>query len=117
MQDKRTLSRIPAKLIADCARCVNEKFAAEHFISFTKDISLEGARLVASKKIKPGENLLVSLDIPNLFIPLLVYGEIVWTDIMKKEDSSAAGFSEAGIRFLKIDPSDAEKLEEFLSSE
>jgi len=104
--DKRLSRRLSARITANCSVNREPSPLPSYFLSVTKDISPKGARIVSSGEIKAGECLGVGLELPTSFIPLLAYCEVVWA---KKEGS----LSEAGIKFLKIDVPDAQKLTEF----
>lgn len=112
--ERRLSARIPAKIIANCTRSSSGTTVKEYFISFTKDLSLKGARLVANKGIRPGEHLALGLEVPTNFIPLLAYSEVIWVKEYCMIDERKQEIIEAGIKFTHVDPSEAKKLKDFL---
>lgn len=93
-----------------------ETYVPDYFISFTKDLSFKGARIVSSKDVKPGDQFTVTLEIPTSFIPILTFSEAVWVrkaDIAK-DNKNLKGANEVGIKFLKIEDADIKKLENFI---
>lgn len=111
-QNRRFFKRIPSKVITNCMLKQNSQNAV-YFLSFTKDISVSGARLVTNKKVNSGACLELGLEIPTNFMPILVYARVVWEkDINDKEEIQR--ISEAGVEFLSIGIADKEKLKAFL---
>ncbi len=77
IKERRILKRAPVKIIANCA--INRDISApDEFFAFTKDISSQGAHLIVSKEIDADQRLRVRLEMPDYFIPLLTYSEVVW---------------------------------------
>lgn len=112
IEERRILKRAPVKIIANCA--INRDISApDEFLAFTKDISSQGAHLIVSKEIDADQRLRVRLEMPDYFIPLLTYSEVVWrkkVDLLKDKNKI---FLEVGIKFLNMDKIDNEKLENF----
>jgi len=115
MQEERRLSkRISAKVITNCIKSGTETQTIDHFLSFTKDISLQGACLITSKEMQQGERIAVVLELPTYFMPVLVYGEVAWARDTSKLGISLRHLTEAGVRFLRMEEFDNKKLEDFL---
>ena len=111
--DKRVSKRKAVKIVVHCVQN-GSSFFPEHFISFTYDLSLDGARLVLPRETKIGNFITMAMEIPVYFIPLLVYGKVIW---IKKPDAFRGhinNFIEAGISFVKVESSDFIRLEDFL---
>ncbi|MDO8661879.1 MAG: PilZ domain-containing protein [Candidatus Omnitrophota bacterium] len=102
-EEKRSSKRIATKVIVHCRKESDKQYMPDYFVSFTKDLSSEGARIVASREIKPRDKFTASLELPTLFLPVLTFSEAVWV----KEP-------EVGIKFIKVEEADNEKLKSFL---
>ena len=81
--EKRGSKRIGTKVVVNCMKTNDERYVPDHFLSFTKDLSSHGARIVSSKEIRPKDQLVLTLEIPTSFIPVLTFSEAVW---VKKSD-------------------------------
>jgi hypothetical protein len=112
--ERRGFKRVAAKIIAHCSRRRSGTNLAERFLSFTKDLSLKGAHLVVNRDVRIGEHFTVGLEAPTSFIPILAYGEVVWLKGAGLDRGRRSDAVEAGIKFLKLDLSDAQKINEFL---
>lgn len=111
--DKRISKRKAVKVVVHCAQN-GSSFFPEHFVSFTFDLSLQGARLVLPRETKIGNCITMAMEVPVYFIPLLFYGKVVWikkTDGLKGQINN---FIEAGVKFINIEASDSARLENFL---
>lgn len=111
--DKRNISRKEVKVVVHCVQN-GSSFFPEHFVSFTFDLSLQGARLVLPRETKIGNCITMAMEVPAYFIPLLIYGKVVW---IKKADGLRGqinNFIEAGIKFINIESTDLARLEDFL---
>lgn len=106
--EKRTVARVGVSFPANCVKSSEECYPREYLPSIAKDLSREGAHLVASPEFKVGERVTLVLEIPHYFLPLLVYGEIKWM-------REAEGYLEAGVKFAAMSPADLRKLDEFIS--
>jgi hypothetical protein len=115
-EEKRGTKRIGTKVIVNGMKTNDQYCVPDHFLSFTKDLSCQGARIICSKDIKPKDQFVLTLEIPTSFIPVLTFSEAVW--VRKTDDSRGKKEStkniEAGVRFLKLEPWDSEKLKRFL---
>lgn len=114
--EKRNSKRIETKVIVHCMKNSEQGYVPDRFISFTRDLSPHGARIIVSKDIKPGDQFTATLEIPTSFIPLLTFSEAVWARSADRLElgTKSKDMLEAGIRFLKIETPDAEKLKSFL---
>lgn len=113
-EEKRNFNRVSTKVIVHCRKDVENSFAPDYFLSFTKDISNQGARLVVPKEIKPGEHFIATLELPTSFIPVLTFSEAMWASKRGEGANIQEPQEEVGIKFLKMDQPDAEKLKSFI---
>ena len=118
-EDKRGFKRIRTKVIVNGMKTNDQYRVPEHFLSFTTDLSCQGARIICAKDIKPNDQLVLTLEIPTSFIPVLTFSEAIW---VKKVDGSCKDRKgnktavEAGVKFLKVEPWDSKKLKKFLET-
>ncbi len=111
--DKRVSKRKTVKVVVHCVQNGNS-FFPEHFVSFTFDLSLQGARLVLPRETKIGNCITMAMEVPVYFFPLLVYGKVVWIKKTEGLKGQISNFIEAGIKFVNVETSDFAKLEDFL---
>jgi len=109
--ERRIFKRMPVEFKAHCIRN-SQGTSQEYFLSFAKDISLNGMRLISSKAVGIGERLTMALEIPIYFLPLLLYGEIAWI----KNAAETRNNLESGVKFFKMEPIDNKRLKKYLSS-
>ncbi len=102
-EEKRNSKRVATKIIVHCMKSSDTQYMPDYFLSFTKDLCNEGACIIASREIRPGEQFTATLELPTLFLPVLTFSEAVWVKN-----------SEVGIKFIKVEESDNEKLKDFL---
>jgi len=115
-EEKRVSKRIGTKVILNCMKTNDEQCVPDHFLSFTKDLSCQGARIICPKDIKPKDQFILTLEIPTSFFPVLSFSEAVWVRKADRPDGKEETRKsvEAGIRFLRLEPWDSEKLKSFL---
>jgi len=109
--ERRGSKRVLVEFKAHCIRNL-QGTSHEYFLSFAKDISLQGIRLTSSKPARPGERITLALEVPIYFIPLLLYGEVGW---LRHKDGINNNV-ECGMRFFKMEPVDYKRLKNYLSS-
>ena len=114
--ERRNNERLSVKIVAHCTRQQHGLSPAEHFLSFTKDLTVGGARLIVAEDVGSGDPLSMSLEIPTAFIPALVYGKVIWAQGMVIWGERFHSFTEAGVQFLDMNAQDTEKLGQFIES-
>lgn len=112
--ERRAFVRIPVKVVANCVRSTAGERVPDHFISYTKDISSQGARIILSKNVESGNTITLALELPTSFIPVLIHGEVVWAQAVIVWSDHCHSFTEAGIKFVDMQNMDAEKMQSFL---
>lgn len=115
-RERRDYLRIPVKVVANCMRCKSGERIPEHFISFTKDISVQGARIILSKNVEAGSTVTLGLEVPTSFIPVLVHSQVMWAQSVMIWGEGCHSFSEAGVRFVELNEFDEERLTAFLKN-
>lgn len=113
-EEKRAFCRIPVKVVTNCMRSTAGERVPDHFISYTKDISSQGARIILSKNVESGNTITLALELPTSFIPALIHGEVVWAQAVIVWSDHCHSFTEAGIKFVDMQAMDGEKLQSFL---
>lgn len=116
IKEKRAHKRIAVKIVGNCLWHSQESSFLGHDICYTKNITSHGARLVSSREIEPGDIFTVKLEIPTFLIPVSIHSEVVWAQAMAVWSDKIHAFTEAGIKFLSLEPLDREKLKSFLKS-
>lgn len=114
-KERRARERIPVKVVGHCTRSKPGTGPPQHFVSFTKDMSADGARVVLAQDVSTGDTLTVALEIPTSFIPALVYSSVVWAQGVVVWGDTMHSFTEAGIKFLDMRPVDGEKILRFIA--
>lgn len=114
--ERRSVSRILTKVVANCIRCKAGSAFPEHFVSYTKDISIEGARLIMPKNIEVGSMLSIAFELPTSFIPVLIHSEVVWSQSVVVWADALHSFTDAGVKFVDMQGMDEDKLKEFMDS-
>jgi hypothetical protein len=109
--ERRIFKRVPVEFKAHCIRNL-QGASHEYFLSFAKDISLQGMRIASSRPVELGEHITLALEIPIYFIPLLLYGEAEWLTHKDGINNNV----ECGMRFFKMEPVDYKRLRNYLSS-
>ena len=105
MTERRRFLRFETALNALCD-IVNEKRKAHYKV---KNISKEGALVILDKKLKEGDEINLSMDVPGDNIPIFASGEVAW----QKEDNQR-NLYQTGVRFKKIDGHDKGRLLEYI---
>jgi hypothetical protein len=115
-EEKRNSKRTPTKVVVNCMISNNWSSVPDRFPSFTKDLSSLGARIVLPTDINAKEQFVLTLEIPTSFIPVLTPCEVVWTRELERQNGNheTVKTTEAGVKFLGIDPRDSGKLKNFL---
>ncbi|MFA5118538.1 MAG: PilZ domain-containing protein [Candidatus Omnitrophota bacterium] len=114
MVEKRESNRLLTRVIAHCQGNAEKIKPCGRFLSFTKDISKEGAHIVVSKKVDVGDTFTMGLVVPDYFIPLSIYSRVVWTRDVSRLVQAKENVTEAGIQFVRMDGIDGHKLEDFI---
>ncbi|MFA6218025.1 MAG: PilZ domain-containing protein [Candidatus Omnitrophota bacterium] len=112
--EKRESSRLLTRVVAHCQGNAEKIKPCGRFLSFTKDISREGAHIVVSKEVAVGDTFTVGLVVPDYFIPLSIYSRVVWTRDVAGAALAKEKITEAGIKFVRMDGIDNHKLEDFI---
>ncbi len=114
MAEKRESRRLLTRVIAHCQGSPEKIKPCGRFLSFTKDISGEGAHIVVSEKVDVGDTFTIGLVVPDYFIPLSIYSQVVWTRDVLRLAQAKEKVTEAGIRFVRMDGIDKHKLTDFI---
>jgi hypothetical protein len=114
MAEKRESGRLLTRVIAHCQGNAEKIKPCGRFLSFTKDISREGAHIVVSKKVDVGDTFTIGLVVPDYFIPLSIYSQVVWTRDVSRLAQAKEKVTEAGIKFVRMDGIDKHKLTDFI---
>jgi Tfp pilus assembly protein PilZ len=102
--ERRRFLRFDIALNALC-EIVSERCKASYRV---KNISNEGALVVADKKFKEGEEINLSMDVPGDNVPIFAACQVAWQECLGQ-----GGPYETGLRFIKIDNSDKGRLLEY----
>ena len=105
MTERRKFLRFDTAMNAIC-EFMHDKFKAPYKV---KNISKEGALLVLDRRLREGEELNVSMDVPGDNIPIFATCEVAW-----QKDAPGCEDYETGVRFTKIDGADKGRLLEFI---
>lgn len=113
-KERRQSERMPVKVVANCYWYRSGNHQRQDSLSYTKDISFQGAGLVVKQEYRPGTKVLIYLELPSSVVPLMAHSEIVW--IKNRSDYSLRRRDRfmAGIKFLKLDDFDKNRLKAFL---
>lgn len=104
MTERRRFLRFDTALNALC-EVVSEKRKVSYAV---KNISKEGALVIADKKFGEGAELNIAMDVPGDNVPVFASCQVAWQKSLK--DSAY----ETGLRFIKIDNSDKGRLLEYI---
>lgn len=104
MTERRKFLRFETALNALCD-IVSEKWKAHYKV---KNISKEGALLLLDKKLRSGEMINLSVDVPGDNMPIFASAEVAWQRGLDEHSY------ETGVRFIKIDNSDKGRLFEYI---
>ncbi len=108
MTERRKFLRFDTALNALCD-IVSEKCRACYKVI---NISKEGALLVIDKKLRAGDEIKLSMDVPGDNVPVYAAGQVAW----QRESNSTNQF-DTGIRFTNIDSVDRGRLLEYIYSQ
>lgn len=75
-KERRKFVRFPTDL--ECAYCEFEETSQKEYTRL-KDVSREGARMVANKSFAPGTLLVIEISIPGQSIPIISFNVAVWS--------------------------------------
>ena len=105
MTERRRFLRFETALNALCQN-VSEQCRKSYQI---KNISKEGALIIADTKFSEGAELNLSMDVPGDNVPVFAACEVAWQKDLKKN-----GPYETGLKFTKIENSDKGRLLEYI---
>ncbi len=103
--ERRRFLRFETTLNALCD-IINDKSKASCKI---KNLSKEGALILADKKMREGAELNLTMDVPGDNVPIFASCEVAW----QKGPTDTSSY-ETGIRFKKIDSFDKGRLLEYI---
>ncbi len=112
LKERRKFRRFKKKLAVDCS--ISES-PGDRYHSFSKDISGEGICLQVPEIMPEGRQLNLEIHIPDKRT-ILVKGEIVWINEVKRLSQDSDRLFSAGIKFLKLNPKDKDLLAEFFDN-
>ncbi|MBN2453497.1 MAG: PilZ domain-containing protein [Candidatus Omnitrophica bacterium] len=105
MTERRKFLRFETALNALC-EIVNGKGPASYKV---KNISKEGALIIADSKLSEGTELKMSMDVPGDNVPVFASCRVAW-----QKDIEKNGPCEVGVRFTRIENSDKGRLLEYI---
>lgn len=108
MTERRRFLRFETALTALCD-IVSEKRKA---LFKVKNISKEGALLVLDRRLKQGDEIRLSMDVPGDNVPVFASCEVAWQRALAETSDY-----ETGVRFTRIDPPDKGRLLEYIYTE
>ncbi len=83
------------------------------FSSCIKNISIGGLSLIVKEPVRVGELIRIQIQVPYLEDAVCVVGDVVWASATKDKHNPAR---EAGVRFQNVDPSDLNKILDYVYS-
>ena len=105
MTERRQFLRFSTALTALC-EFVNGQFKKPYKV---KNISKEGALLETDTRLRQGEELTLSMDVPGDNVPIFAAGQVAW----QCESKDGLGY-DTGVKFTKIESSDKGRLLEYI---
>ena len=105
MTERRRFLRFETALNALCD-IVSDKTKVFYKV---KNLSKEGALIIADKKLKEGTEINLTMDVPGDNVPIFASCEVAWQKGPIDKDAY-----ETGIRFKKIDSPDKGRLLEYI---
>ena len=105
MTERRRFLRFETALNAFC-EIISQKCKTAYKV---KNISKEGALLVVDKKMREGDEINISMNVPGDNIPIFASCQVAW-----QSDSNASSSYETGVKFTKIDGADKGRLLEYI---
>jgi c-di-GMP-binding flagellar brake protein YcgR len=103
--ERRRFLRFETALNALC-HIISDKSKASYKV---KNLSKEGALIIADKKIREGAEIDLTMDVPGDNVPIFASCEVAWQKGSVGTDTYATG-----VRFKKIDNSDKGRLLEYI---
>jgi len=85
--------------------------------SFTRDMSLEGVRLLSSSRLKSDDYLEMNIDVPTNPDMTVAEGNVRWVGERPLLDENGELVFPAGVEITYMDRQDREFLEEFLAQQ
>lgn len=105
MTERRKFLRFETALSALCD-IVSKECKAHYKV---KNISKEGALLVVDKKLRQGDEIKLSMDVPGDNVPVFASAQVAWQSGALENNSYYTG-----VQFTKIDSSDKGRLLEYI---
>ena len=105
MTERRRFLRFETALNALCD-IMSDKTKASCKV---KNLSKEGALIIADKKLREGTELNLTMDVPGDNVPIFASCEVAW-----QKSPSGNNKYETGVRFKKIENSDKGRLLEYI---
>ncbi len=105
MAERRKFIRFEATLNALC-EIVSEKRRTTYAV---KNISNEGALLLVDRKFGRGDEINLSVNVPDDNVPIFASCQVAWQD-----NSKDCGPYETGLQFTKIENQDKVRLLEYI---
>ncbi len=105
MTEKRKFLRFETALNALCD-IVREKTRASYKV---KNISKEGALLMLDKKLREGDEINLSVDVPGDNVPIFAPCQVAW-----QKPNPKVGLYATGVKFIKMDNFDNGRLLEYI---
>ena len=115
-REKRRFRRVPIELIINCYLPEKESGKKNRFKCSARDISPKGIRVVTSKDLSVGSELVLLLEKPLALIPILVKGRIIWIRRLEEATKTAEPSMQVGIEFVHISPYGYNKLDELMDN-
>jgi c-di-GMP-binding flagellar brake protein YcgR len=111
LKERRRFVRFKERLPVKCI--VPERPGSTYHV-FSKDISGEGICIQVPEILPEGSSLGLKVNIPNGHV--VVKGEVVWVEEAPRVSPASERLFDTGIKFIKIDLEDRQRLNGFLSS-
>ena len=105
MTEKRKFLRFETAFNAIC-NILSEKYKAPYKV---KNISKEGALLLLDRKLREGDEMDVSMDVPGDNMPVFATCQVAWQKPLDKGSSY-----DTGVKFTKIDNPNRGRLLEYI---
>lgn len=105
MTERRKALRFDTALAALCD-IVSKKCRSYYKV---KNVSKEGLLLELDKKLRQGEEIRLSMDVPGDNVPIFASCQVAWQKETNKDKTY-----DTGVRFVKIDAPDRGRLLEYI---
>ncbi len=109
MRENRKFIRLKAPIGVVYKLCKGKN--RKETLSFIRDISGGGLRMLVKEDLREGDLLDIQLQIPHLEEPIQAIGEVIWFASSEERDGRSR---EAGVRFRDIPPGGLHQVLEYV---